>query len=124
MGVGGADGLGLETLPAVWEYGDGEVGVLPAASVVFDGAASCAGAATHVPWVQKDVLGAVSLVGAGELVCARGASVCHRPLDAWQDVVAANGGVYEVVDRQAGAVCAVATFGGSASRGSMSFRGE
>jgi hypothetical protein len=26
VGVGGADSLGLEALPAVWEYGDGAVG--------------------------------------------------------------------------------------------------
>jgi hypothetical protein len=51
VGVGGADSLGLEALPTVWEYGDGEVGVLPAASVVFDGAASCASSAAYVLWV-------------------------------------------------------------------------
>ncbi len=51
VGVGRAGGLGLEALPAVWEDGDGEVGVLPAASVVFDGAACCASAAAYVLWV-------------------------------------------------------------------------
>ena len=51
VGVGGAGSLGLEALPAVWEYGDGEVGVLQAASLVFDGAASCASAAAYVQWV-------------------------------------------------------------------------
>jgi hypothetical protein len=90
--------VGLEALPAVWEYGDGEVGVLQAASLVFDGAACCVGAAAQVSRVWEDVLGAISVVSAGELVCAGGASVCPGPLAACEDVLAPDGGVSEIVD--------------------------
>ncbi len=43
--VSGTERLGLEVLRAVWEHGDGQVGRLCAASVVFGGAAPGVGAA-------------------------------------------------------------------------------
>jgi hypothetical protein len=51
--------------------------------------------------------------------------VCHRPLVAWEDVLAADGGAFEIVNRQAGTIWAVATLGrGASGGGALSFRGK
>jgi hypothetical protein len=47
-GVGRAWGVGLEAVSALWESGDGEVGILRTTSVVFGGAALCAGTAAQL----------------------------------------------------------------------------
>ena len=50
-GDGRAWGVGLEAVSTLWEPGDGEMGPLPAASVVLGRAALCAGSASQMPRV-------------------------------------------------------------------------
>src|SRR5439155_8567829 len=75
-------GVGLAPLPLVWRDADAQVGWLHPPPVDAGRAAGGAGAAALVRTVPADVLGAVPLAGAGELVCAGGPSVCPRPLAA------------------------------------------
>ena len=71
--VGGAVGVGLEAVSAVWEHADDQERQLPAAAVVFSRPRAGAGATPSVSGLRQVVLGAIGAAGTRQLVCPGGA---------------------------------------------------
>ena len=110
-GVGYSVSVGLEAVSILWKYTDEQERQLHAAAVVLRGTEKGARAAPRVPELPQVVLGAEAASGAGQLVCAGGASGEYRLLAARRDIAAADGGATAVVDGQTGALAAMAAVG-------------
>jgi hypothetical protein len=90
--------MGLGEVSALWGAVDVPVWLLRTASVDVSGATEGAHTATHVLWVQADVLRGEGVVSAGELVRAGSASMDGRRMATRPWLIAARGGVCAVMD--------------------------
>ena len=91
--VGQPLGLGLATVPSLRGQGHPQEWRLCAASLDLRRATGSTGTTASMPRLWADLLRTISSAGAGQLVRARSASLCHRSLATRRQLIAQDSGM-------------------------------